>query len=97
MFHVIINLYEGGDFFDVGNPGRGQRTADWYRTHRKHLENPSQYHLKIMRSSHKSGERVFRHIHINHGPDLEKAIDAVKRKSRKMKPSALNIPLVFLR
>ncbi len=30
---------------------------------------------------HKRKGRVFRHIHINHGPDLEKAIDAVKRGS----------------
>lgn len=54
---------------------------DWHRTHVD--ETHHEEHLEDYIHPHKSGERVFRHIHINHGPDLEKAIDAVKEEISK--------------
>lgn len=83
LFHVIINLYEGVDFCDKeGNvdPEILKDLLDWHRTcvdREQHHEE----HLEDYTKEHRSGGRVFRvfrHIHINHGPDLEKAIDAVK-------------------
>ncbi len=84
LFHVIINLYEGGDFFDKNgniNPEVAKELQDWHRTHVD--ETHHEEHLEDYVHPHKSGERVFRHIHINHGPDLEKAIDAVKEEISK--------------
>lgn len=85
LFHVIINLYEGVDFCDKeGNvdPEILKDLLDWHRTcvdRKQHHEE----HMEDYTKEHRSGARVFRvfrHIHINHGPDLEKAIDAVKNE-----------------
>lgn len=83
LFHVVINLYEGVDFFDK----RGKMDAEvlkdlteWHDSlegHKHHEEGHLEDYVK------ESPERVFRHIHINHGPDLEKAIDAVKEEVAK--------------
>lgn len=85
LFHVIINLYEGIDFCDKqGNvdPEILKDLLDWHRTcvdREQHHEE----HLEDYTKEHRSGVRVFRHIHINHGPDLEKAIDVVKEEISK--------------
>ena len=46
-------------------------------------KNHEEEHLEDYVREHKRKGRVFRHIHINHGPDLEKAIDAVKEEVSK--------------
>ena len=46
-------------------------------------KNHEEEHLEDYVREHKRTERVFRHIHINHGPDLEKAIEAVKEEVSK--------------
>ena len=85
LFHVIINLYEGIDFCDKkGNvdPEILKDMLDWHRT----CVNREQHHEEHMvdyTKEHRSGVRAFRHIHINHGPDLEKAIDSVKEEISK--------------
>lgn len=79
LFHVIINLYEGADFFDRQgnlNPEVMKDFLDWHHTHVD--ESHHEEHLDDYTRPGKSGERTYRHIHINHGPDLEKAIDSVK-------------------
>lgn len=58
-------------------------------------KNHEEEHLEDYVREHKRKGRVFRHIHINHGPDLEKAIDAVKRKYPRMNLSAINILPAF--
>ena len=63
------------------NPEVAKELQDWHRTHVD--ETHHEEHLEDYVHPHKSGERVFRHIHINHGPDLEKAIDAVKEEISK--------------
>lgn len=85
LFHVVINLYEGIDFFDKRgkmNPEVLKDLLDWHNSleGRKHNE---EEHLEDYTRVHDSPKRVFRHIHINHGPDLEKAIDAVKEEVTK--------------
>lgn len=80
LFHVIINLYEGIDFCDKqGNvdPEILKDLLDWHRTCVNREQHPEE-HMEDYTKGHRSGVRVFRHIHINHGPDLEKAIDSVK-------------------
>ena len=84
LFHVIINLYEGADFLDKKgnvNPEVVRELQDWHRLHVD--EEHHEEHLEDYITESQSGQRVFRHIHINHGPDLEKAIDAVKEEISK--------------
>lgn len=82
LLHVVINLYEGIDFFDKRgqmNPEVLQDMKEWHDSleDRKHHE---EEHLEDYTRVHESPVRVFRHIHINHGPDIEKAIGAVKEE-----------------
>ncbi|MBP6068511.1 ferrous iron transport protein B [Bacteroides sp.] len=84
LFHVIINLYEGADFFDKKgniNPEVARELQDWHRLHVD--EKLHEEHLEDYTTVSPSEQRIFRHIHINHGPDLEKAIDAVKEEISK--------------
>lgn len=75
LFHVIIGIYEGGDFLDQKGEIRSEilkDLRDWHKTYVPDHEFGS--HKE--ENDHPRG--FYRHIHINHGPDLEKAIDAVK-------------------
>ena len=81
---MVINLYEGADFIDKKghiHPEVAKEIMDWHQTlpnFKDHGEHPADYtHGK------EPVGKVFRHIHINHGPDLEKAIDAVKEEISK--------------
>ena len=85
LFHVVINLYEGVDFFDKHgnmNPEVLKDLTEWHDSleDRKHHE---EEHLEDYVREHRKTGRVFRHIHINHGPDLERAIEAVKEEVSK--------------
>ncbi|WP_294631112.1 ferrous iron transport protein B [uncultured Bacteroides sp.] len=82
LFHVVINLYEGVDFFDKQgnmNPEVLKDLTEWHDS-LENRKNHEEEHLEDYVREHRRTERVFRHIHINHGPDLEKAIDAVKEE-----------------
>ena len=82
LFHVVINLYEGVDFFDKQgnmNPEVLKDLTEWHDS-LEDRKNHEEEHLEDYVREHKRKGRVFRHIHINHGPDLEKAIDAVKEE-----------------
>lgn len=82
LFHVVINLYEGIDFFDKRgkmNPEVLKDLMEWHDS----LENRKDHeeeHMEDYVRMKKSPSRVYRHIHINHGLDLERAIEAVKEK-----------------
>ena len=85
LFHVVINLYEGVDFFDKQgnmNPEVLKDLTEWHDS-LEDRKNHEEEHLEDYVREHKRTERVFRHIHINHGPDLEKAIEAVKEEVSK--------------
>lgn len=85
LFHVVINLYEGVDFFDKQgnmNPEVLKDLTEWHDS-LEDRKNHEEEHLEDYVREHKRTGRVFRHIHINHGPDLEKAIDAVKEEISK--------------
>ncbi|NDV66858.1 ferrous iron transport protein B [Bacteroides sp. 224] len=79
LFHIIINLYEGADFLDKEgniNPEVVKELQDWHRTHVDEEEHDD--HMDDYTHSQKPRSSVYRHIHINHGPELEKDIDAIK-------------------
>ena len=77
LFHVIIGLYEGADFM-------GQKEEIQNEALREFREWHDAYDHKF--ESHEDDENSFtprnfiRHIHINHGPELERSIDAVKKE-----------------
>ncbi|NLI64754.1 MAG: ferrous iron transport protein B [Bacteroidales bacterium] len=87
LFHIIINMYEGADFLDKdGNidPEILKEIKEWHHQHvdeAKHTEHIEDY------TSAGSGDvrKVFRHIHINHGRTIEKAINYIKEELAKNK------------
>ena len=82
LFHVVINLYEGIDFFDKRgkmNPEVLKDLTEWHDSLEDRKEHEED-HMEDYVHKHPSSGRVFRHIHINHGPNLEKAIEAVKEE-----------------
>ncbi len=85
LFHVVINLYEGVDFFDRQgkmNPEVLKDLTEWHNSLTDRKANEEE-HLENYVSETGNSNRVFRHIHINHGPEIEKAIDAVKEEVSK--------------
>lgn len=79
LFHVIIGLYEGADFM-------GQKEEIQNEALREFREWHDAYVPDHKFESHEDDENSFtprnfiRHIHINHGPELEQSIDAVKKE-----------------
>ena len=75
LFHVIIGIYEGGNFLSQKGEIRSEileDLRDWHKTYVPDHEF----------GSHKEEEdarRYMRHIHINHGPELERSIEEVKK------------------
>lgn len=75
LFHTLIGIYEGSDFLDK----RGRVKADV-------MDDLKQWHQQYV-PDHDFGSNLeegsqanfYRHIHINHGPELERSIEAVKR------------------
>ena len=84
LFHVVINLYEGADFFDKDgniNPEVEKELKDWHKEHVD--EQHHETHFEDYAHGNPGEKKVFRHIHINHGPDLEEAINVVKAEISK--------------
>ena len=77
LFHVIIGIYECGDFLSQKCEIRSEileYLRDWHKTYVPDHEF----------GSHKEEEDArprgyMRHIHINHGPELERSIEEVKK------------------
>jgi ferrous iron transport protein B len=113
LFHVIIKVYEGTDFFtkegeinldslqemheyyhrhhvdhdtleeiheDVEHEDRhGGDTGHHHRFgHKRHLADPDKEHYLHHHERHYSVGVMTRHIHVNHGPEIEKAIQDVR-------------------
>ena len=75
LFHVIIGLYEGADF--IGQKEEIQDEA--MREYRECKYVPDHKYGSHDEETHDFGGKSYiRHIHINHGPELERSIDAVK-------------------
>ena len=75
LFHVIITLYEGGDFLDKKGKVRTEILEDFRQWHKEYVPDHA-FGTHQEEEEHPRG--FFRHIHINHGPELERSIDAVK-------------------
>ena len=71
LFHVIIESYEGSDFVtkNIRKQLRNEVLDDMEAWH-KDVEPEARYG---------SDHGIFRHIHVNHGPILERSIEEIKK------------------
>ena len=76
MFHVIIGMYEGGDFLGKDGKIRPDILNDLRNWHKEYVPD---HDYGSHKEEHEHPNGFFRHIHINHGPELERSIDEVKR------------------
>ena len=83
LFHVIIGLYEGADFMGQKEEIQNEALSEYRKWHDAYVPDHKY-------GSHKEEENDFtprnfiRHIHINHGPELERSIEAVKKEIGKI-------------
>jgi ferrous iron transport protein B len=83
LFHVVINLYEGSDYIDdEGNiyPEILKYLKHWHETEVFHHQPQVDDYVHAKEQPQHQIERVYRHIHINHGPLLEDAITKIRAK-----------------
>lgn len=77
LFHVIIGLYEGADFIGQKEEIQDEAMREYREWHDKYV--PVHKYGSHDEETHDfDGKSYIRHIHINHGPELERSIDAVK-------------------
>lgn len=76
LFHVIIGIYEGGDFLDKKGKVRAEILNDLRNWHKEYVPDHD-FGTHKEEKEHPVG--FYRHIHINHGPELERSIEEVKR------------------
>lgn len=77
LFHVIIGLYEGADFIGQKEEIQDEAMREYREWHDKYV--PDHKYGSHDEETHDfDGKSYIRHIYINHGPELERSIDAVK-------------------
>lgn len=78
LFHVIIGIYEGSDFLTQKKEEIRTEVLedlrDWHETYV-----PDHKFGSHSEEEHIRPRGLFHHIHINHGPELERSIQAVKK------------------
>lgn len=78
LFHVIIGIYEGSDFLTQKKAEiRTEVLEDLRDCHETYV--PDHKFGSHSEEEHIRPRGIFRHIHINHGPELERSIQAVKK------------------
>lgn len=70
LLHHIIDIYEGSDFIT-------KKIQKQVRT--EVMQDLESWHKDYIPNHHEGDHSFFRHIHINHGPVIEKAIDEIKK------------------
>lgn len=77
LFHVIFGLYEGADFIGQKEEIQDEAMREYREWHDKYV--PDHKYGSHDEETHDfDGKSYIRHIHINHGPELERSIDVVK-------------------
>ena len=73
LFHIIIEIYEGSDFV----------TKNVKKNVRSEVMNELEtWHKDFVPEDHYGKQGFFRHIHVNHGPIIEKSIENIKKAIR---------------
>ena len=83
LFHIIINMYEGVDFIDKDgniNPEVAAEIQNWHKDYETKHETG---HTEDFAHGTKPNNSVYRHVHLNHGKQLEESIEAIKREVQK--------------
>ena len=75
LFHVIISIYEGSDFLDKNGKVSPEILKDLQNWHKTYATDHDFGHDAEDKHPH----RYYHHIHINHGPELERSIEEVKQ------------------
>lgn len=78
LFHVIIGLYEGADFMGQKEEIKNEVLKEFREWHDTYVPD-HKYDSDHDHDNNPLTSGYIRHIHINHGPELEKSIDAVKK------------------
>lgn len=76
LFHVIISIYEGGDFVDEKGDLRTEAFNDLIDWHRQYVPDHT-FNSQTIKEEHPKG--FYHHIHINHGAELERSIEEIKK------------------
>lgn len=78
LFHVIISIYEGSDYLTLEKKEiRSEVLQDLKEWHEEYV--PNHKFGSHTEEEHIRPRGFFRHIHINHGPELERSIEAIKK------------------
>lgn len=80
LFHVIISIYEGGDFVDEKGDLRTEAFNDLSDWHRQYVPDHT-FNSQTVKKEHPKG--FYHHIHINHGAELERSIEEIKKAINK--------------
>lgn len=100
LFNVVIKLYEGSDVIDdegnlISVAKDDQLLDDYLHNIEIHHTHDNKHHESNLVGEHKVHETV-RHIHINHGNEIEKSIDAIKKELSKNESLRANYSMRFL-
>ena len=74
LFHVIIALYEGSDYLSLSGEVRTETLNELRDWHHLHVSD----HDFGTQQEDEQPQGFIRHIHINHGAELERSIDEIK-------------------
>ncbi len=77
LFHVIIGLYEGADFVGQKKEIANEVMREFRQWHDAYVPD-HKYGSHLESEKGYQPQSFIRHIHINHGAELERSIDAVK-------------------
>ena len=75
LFHTIIGIYEGSDFIDKKGHVKPEVMSDLEDWHRQYVPD----HAFGSHSDEGKSTNFYRHIHINHGKEIERSIEVVKQ------------------
>ena len=78
LFHVIIGLYEGADFMGQKKEIKNEVLREFREWHDQCVQGHKYEGPK--EEDPFAHQSFIRHIHINHGPEIEASIDAVKKE-----------------
>ena len=70
LFHTVIEIYEGSDYV-TKNVKKHVRSEV--------MDELEEWHKDFVSDEHHDKQEIFRHIHVNHGPNLEKSIEEIKK------------------
>lgn len=79
LFHIIIGIYEGSDFSSkrIKNNLRKEVVDEFRDWHKEYV--PDHEFGSHDEEEHETPNTIYRHIHINHGPELEECIERLKK------------------